>query len=189
MSILNRVLQAKILCILSMSLFCFFDVCTAQTKSQKSILATSVPRDYFQRASSSDKEQLAYILRTLANSSLTKLYSSKSALTKAGDKVDHLHPLQFWACIVTDVELLGCLHAVRDRKTVWREFSSDCANSFAREASLGNIKKEHVNDFAALVGLKSSVISSALQYERWTDFFDILIEKIPRGGDSDHYDM
>ena len=155
-----------------------------------SFLAATKARDYYHVMNSYEKGELRYILNTLASASWTKLISSNSALKKSGDNIDHIHPLRFWLTIFSDEELKGCIHAVRDRKQIWKEFTSGCVDSFNQEAGFNNLKKEYIANFASALKLKNSkAIDDALKSKNWTEFFNILITNLPRSGNPGRYDM
>ena len=155
-----------------------------------SILAATQPRDYYHVMNNYEKGELRYILNTLASASWTKLLSANSSLKKAGDNIDHIHPLRFWLTIFSDEELKGYIHAVRDRKQVWKEFSSGCMDSFIQEAGCNNLKKEYIDHLASSLKLKNSkAIDDALRGKNWSEFFNILITNLPRSGDPGRYDM
>lgn len=153
-------------------------------------LATVQPgsRNYNAAVSASEKDDLRYIVTTLATASWPSLLAKKSSLKKAGDRIDHLHPLRFLRTVFNDEELNGCLHVIRDRSKVWKEFYSGLSDTLEKEASANNITDTMVADFAKSVKVNVKLISKPIKDHNWDGFIEILMEQIPRGGDPDRYD-
>lgn len=156
---------------------------TAQTAPVKN------GRDYFRPVSSAEMKDINYIVKTLASSSWTKLWSSKSSLKEAGDRIENIHPLRFLLCIFMDEELKGGIHAIRDRKKIWKEFFSGLSDSLEKESNIGNLQSYYIQDFANTVKIDAAQIRSPIQQHKWTDLLDLLIALIPRQGNPGRYDM
>lgn len=156
---------------------------------QGSPLAQSKGRSYGNPMNASEKADLTYILYTLAATSMPKLLLLNSDLKKAGARIDHVHPLRFWATIFTSEELKGYIHAMRDRKKIWKEFMSGCSDTLDEEANNQNLKSDYIADFARTVGIDVNAVSGSLKQKKWNDFVDTLTEKIKRTGDTNRYDQ
>lgn len=147
-------------------------------------------RDYSEKMSKSDKEDIHYIVTTLAKSSLTKLWGAESSLKRAGDRVDHVHPLNFLRYCFTDDELKGSFHCIRDRGgKIWKEFFNGLRDSLDEESKRDNMTEEFVIDFAGKVDVKAGKILPAIEKRNWEHFIEILLKEIPRGSEQDRYDM
>lgn len=151
--------------------------------------AHAKPRDYYRPVTTSERDDINYLIKTLATGSWTSLLGAKSSLETAGDHIDNLHPLRFLTILFTDSKLQSGVHAIRDRKKIWKEFSSGLTSSLDQENKADNLKMEHIEDFAKNVKLDVALIRTPLQQKRWSDFIDILLTKIPREGDPGRYDM
>lgn len=150
----------------------------------------SSPRDYAAPVSLKEKEDISYIVTNLASNSWTQLLNKKSSLKKAGDRVDHVHPLRFLMCIFTDEELKGGVNAIRSRGgKIWKEFFSGLSSSLDEESQANNMRADMVDDFAKNVGINISLIQASIQESRWSDFMYLLIDNIPRNGNPGRYDM
>lgn len=145
------------------------------------------PRDYFSALTDQEKNDIGFIVRTLANSSLVTIASSRSSLRKVGDRVEHVHPLKFLKCIFIDEELKVCLRNLRGRGWVWKEFLSEVVVSINKEAAVDNIKDEYVQDFAQKVGIDINLIMPYLRAKQWEDFVKFLVDNVPRKGNADRY--
>ena len=166
------------------------------TVASKSVLSTanfskkvrSIPRSYAGGVTASESADIAYILKTMANSSLPKIKSAESALKKAGDRIDHVHPLHFLACIFSNEELKVCMRNLQGRAWVWKEFLGGITESMAEEDARGNLLP-FVQDFAAKVKTDAHVLIPILEGGRWERFVNTLIELVPREKGSDRYNM
>lgn len=155
----------------------------------KSSRQQSPQRNYNIPVNQNEKDDLAFITTTLARSSLPSLATSKSSLKKAGDRIDHLHPLRFLMTIFTDEELKANISAIRSRSWVWGKFYDGLEGSLKEESRKNNMNNEFVIDFANIIGINVSLIQNAIQEKHWKEFVNILIDAVPRSGNSTRYDM
>jgi hypothetical protein len=149
----------------------------------------SSSRDYSVPVTADEKADLAYITSTLGRSSLAGIASSKSSLKKAGDRIDHLHPLRFLMTIFTDEELKADISAIRSRGWIWDKFFDGLEGSLKDESKRDNIRPEFIEDFANTVGINPGLIQPAIQEKRWKALVNILIDAIPRTGNPGRYNM
>lgn len=149
----------------------------------------TVWRDYAASVSKQEKKDLAYIITTLANDSLLSIGTSKSSLKKAGDRIDHLHPFRFLSTVFNDEELKAGVHAIRDRGGwTWEGFIDGVTGSLKDEAARDNLL-QFAPDFAQKINIDLSLIMPSLERGKWSEFVNLLIDKIPRKIDPNRYDM
>jgi len=146
-------------------------------------------RDYYSPTTSSERDDIRYVVNTLGISSLLKIAKSKSSIKKAGDRVDHVHPLQFLICIFSDEKTKASFHAVQARGWIWDEFSANLTNSLKGEGDSGKLTPAIINDFARQVEIDPSLIYPAIESGQWYEFIRILTENIPRKTPNDRYDI
>lgn len=147
-------------------------------------------RKYQLPVSESEKKDITFILKTLAQKSLASLWSYKSQLEYAGDRIDHLHPLRFLECIFTDNELKVYIYNIKKRGGwVWSEFIKGFKDSLQEESDIGNLKDEFLKDFVKKIGVELSLVYGVAQQQKWEDFVKTLIINVPREGDSGRYDQ
>lgn len=149
----------------------------------------SIQRNYLVAVTQNEKNDLIYITSTLARSSLPGIASSKSSLKKAGERIDHLHPLRFLMTVFTDEELKANIAAIRTRGWVWDKFYDGLEGSLKEESKKDNIRNEFIIDFASIIGINASLIQPAIAERRWKDFVNALIDNVPRSGNPGRYDM
>lgn len=163
--------------------------------SGQQILAQATPalsdeqRDYYAPLSGKEKDDISYILRTLANHSLAKIAGQKSSLKKAGDRIDHIHPFRFLQFVFTDEELKICIRNLRGRSFVWKDFIEGITDSLAKESALDNLTYEHLQDLTNQVKLDINVLLPHVQSKRWYELVNTMIEQVPRAGGPNRYDM
>lgn len=146
------------------------------------------PRDYNAPLTTNEKSDIRYIITTLASKSLISIAKNRSQLEAAGDRIDHIHPLKFLLAVFTDEELKVGIRNIRGRGWVWNDFISGICQSFSTESSIGNLKLDFIQNFAALTKIQTMQIMTQIQNNRWEELVDVLIEIIPRNGDSGRYD-
>lgn len=149
----------------------------------------SLIRNYYATVTPEEKSDLAYITNTLARNSLPSIATSKSSIKKAGDRIDHLHPLRFLMAIFTDEELKANISAIRSRGWVWDKFYDGLEGSLKQESKKENMRIEFIIDFASTIGINASLIQTPIQENRWKDFVNLLIDTVPRSGNPGRYDM
>jgi hypothetical protein len=147
-------------------------------------------RNYNAPLTTQEKDDIRYILKTLANTSVVNLLSYKSSLKKAGDRIDHVHPLKFLICIFTDEELKVCIRNIQGNGNswVWKEFQEGITKSLAKESNVDNING-FLKDFASQIKINEGLILPSAQSKRWEEFVNTLISTVPRQGGPGRYDM
>lgn len=162
-----------------------------QAINVKSIQKSLSYRNYDIPVDPKEKKDLAFILNTLARSSLIHIASSKvrASLNKAGDRIDHLHPLRFLMTIFTSEELKADISVVRNRSWVGSRFYEGIETSLQEESGKNNLLPYQIADFARNVGISVDLITPSIQAKRWKEFVNILVDNIPRQGDTGRYDM
>jgi hypothetical protein len=146
-------------------------------------------RNYHAQVTQEETDLITYIISTLGNKSLTKVWKEKGSLKKAGDQIDHLHPLQFLRVVFTDETLKACMANIRDNRWVWNEFKKGLFNSLKDESKNNNMTLEYIIDFSQAVEIDHQLILPPIQQSDWDKFITTLIKKVPREGNSDRYDM
>jgi len=144
-------------------------------------------REYWREVTSKEKEDIRYILTTLATNGWVDLMNKQSALEKVGDRIDHLHPLRFLMTVFTDEELKGCVHAIRDRNRIWKEFFGPMTKTMDGESDRNNMKKEFVQDFAKKVRVDAHLLIPQVQSRQWNELMDTLLKQLPRQGNPERY--
>lgn len=146
-------------------------------------------RNYEVSVKKEEKKDLAYIITALAYDSLISIATSTSSINKAGKRIDHLHPYRFLMTIFTDQELIAAAHAIRDRGGLpWSGFLDGITGSLTNEAAHDNLL-QYTSDFASKVKIDPALILPLLKSGKWTEFVNVLIDKIPREIDPNRYDM
>ena len=148
-----------------------------------------VKRNFSNPVTKQQKKDIALIITTLGYDSLISIGSSKSSLQKAGDRIEHIHPFRFLMTIFADEKLKAGVHAIRGRiGWISDGFFDGITGSLKEEAARDNLL-QFVPEFAGQVNIEPSLILPSLEKGKWTEFVNILIDKIPRAIDPNRYDM
>jgi hypothetical protein len=153
---------------------------TSKNHLENRLVAFALPRDFTQQVTPSQKSDISFIITTLGMSSLVKIGKSKSSLTKAGNRVDRIHPLRFLQCIFTDEKMKAGIYNMQSRGWIWGEFMDGIKKSCKTEFGLNNLRPDQVQEFAANLGIDPSLIQGVIAQQNWTKLVSVLIEKIPR---------
>jgi hypothetical protein len=146
-------------------------------------------RVYKVHVSKEEKKNIRFIVTTLASGSLFTIGKKSSDLKEAGKRIDHLHPFRFLMTIFTDEELKAGIAAIRDYGGwVGSEFFDGIKGSLEEEAKQENLH-QFTGDFAQKVKIDENLISPLLKQGKWLEFVNILIDKIPREIDPNHYNF
>lgn len=158
-----------------------------QTKSSSVKDKKGVIRDYYAPLKAKEKEDISFIINTLGMSSLASIAKNKSALKRAGDRIDAVHPLVFLRTIFTDEEMKVSINAMQGRLWVWDEFFSGVNTTLEEEYN--NITPQIIQDFSSKVGVDPNLILPLFEEHNWKQLVKTLIDKVPRNTQTDRYDM
>lgn len=151
--------------------------------------ASAKSRHYLQAVTASERSDINFIINTLGMSSLAKVTKSKSSLKKAGDRVDHVHPMRFLLTIFSDEPMKASIHAMQGRSWIWSEFISNLKDTFEEEAVRGTLTTNYIADFSQKLGLDFDTVNTYVQQHSWTGLVDYMISSIPRNADHGRYNM
>lgn len=133
-------------------------------------------RDYWRTPTQEEEGNIRYLISTLGNSSYFGLAFKASALTEAGEHTAQVHPLRFMRYVYKDPTLRKSMHGISGKP--WKRFSKDFADSFAKEASQDNIKRDMIDDFALATGLDGSFFEPYLAGSDWEAMMNALREHL-----------
>lgn len=146
-------------------------------------------RNYWAGLSDEDNRDITYIVTTLGNGSLATIAKSRKSLKSAGSRVQHVHPFRFLQCVFGTEENKAATHNVRNRGWIWNEFFGGIKTSLENESKRNNLSIEAINDFSRNLGIDPNAIIPSIQQRKWGQLVDLLIQIVPRQGDSNRYDM
>ena len=151
---------------------------------------TTTNRDYWREVAKSEKKDMTYIITTLSQSSLLSIANERSSLKKAGQRIEHVHPLRFLCTIFSDEELKIGIKGIRERSSwIWDEFFSNFKDNLEKEDQKNNILSSHVKDLAKKIKIDSALIIPIINRKDWGQLILTLIEIVPRHTDPDRYKM
>lgn len=148
-----------------------------------------VKRIYQVGVTDTEIKDIRFIVTTLGNVPILKLKNYKNALESAGDRVDHVHPLNFWKAIFTDKEMISAMHSIRRRTLVWKKFMTGMGKSLQEEKDHKNLRPEFVEEFCQKLGVPYNAVNIQLSNSNWKGFVRVLLEQVPREGESDRYNL
>lgn len=151
--------------------------------------AGSVQRNYWAPITDQERSYVGEIVLTLADTSTPKLIFEKKRLDEIGDKVNHLHPLNFLLIIFGDDKLKVKVKNIKGKSMVWREFSAGVKNSMTEEARKGNLLPEQVSDFALKLSIKEDLLQPLIKKARYEEVITTLLDNIKRNDDHDRYNL
>ncbi|MGE3953951.1 MAG: hypothetical protein AB7F31_01975 [Parachlamydiales bacterium] len=151
---------------------------------------TSAPRNFYAELTTQDKQDIRYIVLTLAANNPLTILPYVTALNKAGDRIGPVHPLPFLAYILTQEDLkVGIRNLRKQNGKLWKEFLEGLVASLEEESNRNNLTPEMLQRFSDQVGVDYKLIEPYARQHRWADMVNVLINKVPRQGDHGRYDM
>lgn len=146
-------------------------------------------RDYYRMVNPSEKEDITYVLKSLAKGSWAELLRKKSSLEKAGDRFDHIHPLRFLQFMLKDEKLKAYLYGILEGSSrVRREFfDKGLYDNLTKETNLNNMKDEFVTDFANSLQVDPNHFLPLVRNRQWDEFINTIVRLLPRAGDTDRH--
>ncbi len=146
-------------------------------------------RDYHTLPTKTQKEDIAYIVSILAWDNPVSVWKKESDLKRAGDRINHIHPLRFLETIFRDEKLIAGMEGINGRKVpkLKSEFRKGLTDSLREEGERDNLLL-FVDDFATNIGINKKSITLLLEKKQFNEFIDTLIELKPRKN-KDHYNM
>jgi hypothetical protein len=160
------------------------DVCVSNTgMNAKVSKAKATGRDYNKELTQQQRDDISYIVKTLAEQNYFEVLRQKSSLKKAGDRIDIVHPLRFLECIFTNEKLKTSMSDLSSKTLAWGNFLKGLKKSLSQEAKSGNLTQPQIKDFASKVNIDPNSIMPSIQGQRWDELVNILI------GGGGRYDM
>jgi len=160
------------------------DVCLSERgMNAKVSKAKATGRDYQKELTQQQKDDITYIVKTLAEENYLEVLRQKSNLKKAGDRIDIVHPLRFLECIFSNDKLKEKMSDLSSKTLAWGNFLKGLKKSLGQEAKNQNITRSQVEDFAHNIHVNPDSIFPSIQGQRWDELVNILI------GGGARYDM
>lgn len=168
---------------------CTFDLYAGQRAAEKNPKKVVRDYDYNRAVSSSEISDIRFIVLTLSNTPLLKLKKYKKDIESAGDRINNVHPLNFWRVIFTDKEMIAAMHNIKGRDRIWKSFVNGSTDGFDDAVALNLMHTSYIEDFASRVGIDVNIILNTLKHHEWTNFIKLLLIHVPRDGNPDRYNM
>jgi hypothetical protein len=133
-------------------------------------------RDYFAALKSNQKNDIRYIINTLANNSGLSLLFKKSSLERAGNRTGSIHPLAYLAFMFSDSEIKGQVKYIGN--TAWQRFVSSFGRSLSNSVKRNNMTDEMIKDFCEKTGISVKDAKPLIDNEKWWKLMDLLIDHV-----------
>ena len=150
--------------------------------------ALGYPRDYPGGVTEAESQDIHYIVKVLADKSIVTIARKRYSLEAAGDRIDHVHPLNFLLTVFLDEELKIAMRNIRGNGWVWSNFIGGIKQTLTVESRINNVIP-HIGNFAGRLEIESDLIMPAVRSYNWDHLVDLLIKHIPRKDDGNRYDF
>lgn len=147
------------------------------------------PRNYHVQPSHQDREDIRFIVLTLANRSVLGIAKDKDLLESAGDRIDHIHPLNFLSYIFSEDELKVSVKNIRGKGWLWTNFIDGIVQTFHTESRIGNVTDKMLIEFATKLSVSHAQVVSFSREGRWEAMVDYLLTHVSRDEDGSRYDF
>lgn len=139
-------------------------------------------RNYDAPLTKQEKSDISYIIKYLSEKPAHTLLWHKFSLEAAGGRIDHVHPLRFFICVLTDEELAEGIKKIYRNRTstsggwVWNDFVEGIKESLKEEYHRNNLRDDQLTEFAKIVGIESRELFVNVHERKWTEFVVHLIK-------------
>lgn len=106
------------------------------------------------------------LMHTLAISNIPKLIWKQKELEKMGRSINHVHPLKFLCCIISNPILRSDLQEVHRSFFKWRGFVDGFRRRMTEEFYKGNLKK-FLPGFCDTLDVKVEVVEHFVDHRDW----------------------
>ena len=141
---------------------------------------------------------MGYILSALSRGSIPQLLTNKTRLRDAGAKLRNIHPLRYLCHIFGHQEYLQNLCGIRLHKVfIWPGFlggedngiTDGIIGSFKQEDRVGNLRDEHLRDFAEKCNLSYMRLKVCVQHKSWDDLMNYVVDEATKRNTQELYDI
>lgn len=146
-----------------------------------------VKRDYHAGVSKEQREDIAFLVTTLAWGNAIELAKKNSELKAVKPRIVNVHPLNFLYEIFSNEKLIAGITAIKERKipSLKSTFFGELKASLEEEGERNNLLP-FVDDFANKLDIGKKKIAPLLENGSYDQFVDMLIELKPREGADRH---
>lgn len=129
-------------------------------------------RNYYATLTPQESKDIQYIVSTLGSTSAVGLLFKKQSLEQAGDRIEQVHPLLFFAYVYSNPELKSSFSNIKGM--AWNNFEDGMANSLEKAHSRENLNNEMVEDFAHQSHLDPKRLESFVKNKQWKAFVEFV---------------
>ncbi len=121
-----------------------------------------------------EKETINDIFLTMAEKSVPSLLFEGFRLTRLGDKIQHVPPLQFLGYIMSTPRLKNCIRSISHSYFKWPFFLEGVQDTMEKEYYNGSLFSD-LPDFAKLVGGDYEQLRRLCECQKWEEFVKALL--------------
>jgi hypothetical protein len=148
-------------------------------------------RNYYAVLTPQEFGDIRYIVTFLGSRpSALSLGWNKRDLEVAGDRIKHIHPLNWLLNVFRNEELKVAFGKIKGsgvvQAKVWSTFIEGIKESLSAESRVNNMKQEYIEHFSKELELNSATITALIRSGNWDGLFEKLMA-IPRKGDYEKF--
>ena len=121
-----------------------------------------------------EQEAISEIFISMAEKSVPALIFDTFRLTRLGDSIEHIPPLQFLAFLMTDARLKDCIREISTSYFKWPPFLEGIRNNMEKEISKGTLFSD-LQHFARLVEGDYKKLKVFCDKKQWNEFVKSLL--------------
>ncbi len=131
-----------------------------------SITLNNTDHFYSLPISGADKNNITWIINTIAKSNLVKLGLNGNDVRKRGDKIEHVHPLRFLSYVMGEGGLRGDMKKITKSSFKWNNFMDSFSKRLTREMNNNNLLP-YVSGFAHSLNVDENTVRSIIERQDW----------------------
>lgn len=121
-----------------------------------------------------EKEAITEIFSTMAEKSVPALIFDTFRLTRLGESINHIPPLQFVGFLMCDPYLKDCIRSISTSYFKWPPFMDGVSTNMEKELAEGRLFSD-LPYFAKLVGGDLETLKKHCERHRWEEFVKSLL--------------
>ncbi len=123
-----------------------------------------------------DKQNIAYIIQTMAENGKLSLLFKQSELKRVGAEINHVHPLKFLEAIFSNPDLKVCMRDIHHDYFKWNGFMDGLVPSLTNHMNQGKLM-QYVNEFAMKTNAVPEEIIPYFQSRDWENLVRYLMNR------------
>ncbi|MBB63920.1 MAG: hypothetical protein CMO81_02530 [Waddliaceae bacterium] len=137
---------------------------------------TSAIVSYQHPLTESSREDVTYVVHTLAHKKMSTLIKLQGDLDQARIRLDEVHPLRFMEAVFQNKQNCIDLSDLKKRIIIWKPFWSGLKDNLKAQDKKGNLSQKDLEQFSKNIGIQFSEIHGYAEQKNWDSMMELLMK-------------